>query len=457
MAIILGIESTCDETAAAVVVDGFDVRSNVVASQVELHSRYRGVVPEIASRAHIENILPVLREATDFLPPHEPPVLPPLPPGEVSGISDCPRSGRGEGERQAPTSSQQSLNLKSQISDLKSEISNAQLNQGSRLSIPLTPALSRSAGSVQARRERGQNAGLSQIDAIAVAYRPGLIGSLLIGVTAAKTLAWALGKPLIGVDHVHAHLYSVVLESNQQPPMPAVGLVCSGGHTALYHVKNWFDVTLIGSTIDDAVGEAYDKVAAILNLGYPGGPVIDRLAATGDPAAIKFPRTLLDRDSLDFSFSGLKTAVLYHVRGVPRRGEHVKSEPTPQLSTGELANIAAGFQAACIDVIAEKLRRAVAKVGARSVIVGGGVSANQGLRAAMKRFGLPVFFPPMRYCTDNAAMSAGLAQIYYDRGAFSDLSLDAITFSQFIAGTPNPTAYVIHAMPLTTRRGRNGR
>jgi N6-L-threonylcarbamoyladenine synthase len=360
MATILGIESTCDETAAAVVVDGFDVRSNVVASQVELHARYRGVVPEIASRAHIENILPVIREATDpaLCLPH-------------------PRvQGRGEGE----------------------------LREG----------------------------GFSGIDAIAVAYRPGLIGSLLIGVTAAKTLAWALGKPLIGVDHVHAHLYSAILETNLQPPMPAVGLVCSGGHTALYHVKTWFDVTLIGSTIDDAVGEAYDKVSAILNLGYPGGPVIDRLAATGDPAAIKFPRTLLDRQSLDFSFSGLKTAVLYHVRGVPRRGEEVKSEPARKLGDHEITDIAAGFQAACIDVITEKLRRAVARVGARSVIIGGGVSANQGLRTAMKRFGVPVFFPPLRYCTDNAAMSAGLAQVYFDRGEFSDLSLDAVTFSKFI-------------------------
>src|SRR5438874_7992387 len=215
MPIILGIESTCDETGAAVVVDGVDVRSNVVASQVELHAKYRGVVPEIASRAHIENILPVLRES---------------------------------------------------LEDAKMQ--------------------------------------LEDIDAVAVAHRPGLIGSLLIGVTAAKTLAWSLGKPLIGIDHVHAHLYSVTLESNQQPKFPAVGLVCSGGHTALYRVGSWTDVELIGSTIDDAVGEAYDKVAAILGLGYPGGPIIDKLAVDGDPKAVRFPRTMLDRESLDFSFSG---------------------------------------------------------------------------------------------------------------------------------------------------------
>ncbi len=193
------------------------------------------------------------------------------------------------------------------------------------------------------------------VDAVAVAHRPGLIGSLLIGVTAAKTLAWVLGKPLIGVDHVHAHLYSVVLEKNLHPPMPAVGFVCSGGHTALYEVRDWMNVAMIGSTIDDAVGEAYDKVSAILNLGYPGGPMIDRLAEKGDPQAIRFPRTLLDRDSLDFSFSGLKTAVLYRVRGVPRRGDNVKSEPTPPLSeTGNPTTSPRGFQAACIDVITEE-------------------------------------------------------------------------------------------------------
>lgn len=342
MSTILGIESTCDETGASVVVDGFEVRSNVVASQVELHAKYRGVVPEIASRAHIENILPVVRESLG-----------------------------------------------------------------------------------QAR------IGLADVDAVAVAHRPGLIGSLLIGVTAAKTLAWALEKPLIGVDHVHAHLYSVRLENNVAPPMPAVGLVCSGGHTALYRVNDWLDVTLVGSTIDDAVGEAYDKVAAILGLGYPGGPILDRLAEQGNPRAIRFPRTLLDRESLDFSFSGLKTAVLYHVRGVPKRGEDVKAEPNPALDEKSLSDLAASFQAACIDVIAEKLKRAARRFDAKSIIIGGGVSANRGLRAALKSFHLPVFFPPVQYCTDNAAMSAGLAHIYFRQQRFSDLALDAVTYSQF--------------------------
>src|SRR5450432_3966403 len=204
--LILGIESTCDETAAAIVADGFDVRSNIIATQNELHAKYRGVVPEIASRAHIENLLPVIEESL--------------------ATAAC---------------------------------------------------------------------GLAQIDAIAVAHRPGLIGSLLIGVTAAKTLAWALQKPLIGVDHVHAHLYSVMLEKNKTPDMPAVGLVVSGGHTALYEIKSWTDITLIGSTIDDAVGEAYDKVASILDLAYPGGPIIDQLAPLGDPMAVRLPRSLMAR------------------------------------------------------------------------------------------------------------------------------------------------------------------
>jgi N6-L-threonylcarbamoyladenine synthase len=404
MSTILGIESTCDETAAAVVVDSTRVLSSVVASQVELHAKYRGVVPEIASRAHIENILPVIREAI-----------------EVAGVS------------------------------------------------------------------------LDQLDAIAVACRPGLIGSLLIGVTAAKTLAWALGKPLIAVDHVQAHLYSVMLDEATRtseapdvhpglPPrsratgmvadkedvpllsepgkratsplvalinpgeatatgeapdvhpglrldFPAIGMVCSGGHTALYHVRSWSDITMIGSTIDDAVGEAYDKVAAILGLGYPGGPIIDRLARDGNPQAIRFPRTLLDHDSLDFSFSGLKTSVLYHVRGVPTRRDPQPARPAP--TEAEIRDIAASFQAACIDTITKKLTRAIDQFGANSVIIGGGVSANRGLRAVLARFRLPVHFPLMNYCTDNAAMIGGLGQVLFNAGVFSELGLDAITYSQF--------------------------
>jgi N6-L-threonylcarbamoyladenine synthase len=334
---ILGIESTCDETAAAVVTDGIAVRSNVVSSQVDLHARYRGVVPEIASRAHIENILPVIRESL-----------------EIAGLT------------------------------------------------------------------------LKDIDAFAVSHRPGLIGSLLIGVTAAKTLAWAMHKPLIGVDHVHAHLYSVRLEHDPEVKFPAIGLVCSGGHTALYHLDNFLDVKLIGTTLDDAVGEAYDKAAAILGLGYPGGPVIDALAQRGNPKAINFPRSTLSRDSLDFSFSGLKTSLLYHVRGLPGKPREIPFDPAK-----DLPDICASFQAACVDVLTEKIRRAAGRFDARSVILGGGVSANHGLRAAMAKFGLPAYFPPLKYCTDNAAMIAGLADLLLKDGRTSGLDLDAITYSQF--------------------------
>jgi N6-L-threonylcarbamoyladenine synthase len=372
---ILAIESTCDETGAAIVESGTRVLSNIVASQVDLHARYRGVVPEIASRAHIENILPVISEAT-----------------QTAGID------------------------------------------------------------------------LTEIDAIAVAHRPGLIGSLLIGVTAAKTLAWFLNKPLIGVDHVHAHLYSVCLgdpqcfsrvardarpplspspctqgegrgEGSSHPnvrpqniPMPSIGLVCSGGHTALYHLQNFLDVKLIGSAIDDAVGEAYDKVAGILGLGYPGGPILDSLAAHGNPKAINFPRSRLSRHSLDFSFSGLKTSVLYHVRGFQGR-----ERDATKLSESELRDIAASFQAACVDILVEKIHRAADQTGAKSVIIGGGVSANRGLREALSNFPIPVFFPPMRYCTDNAAMTAGLAHVLLEAGKTNELDLDAIPFSQLSA------------------------
>jgi N6-L-threonylcarbamoyladenine synthase len=339
MSVILGIESTCDETAAAVVTDGRRVASSVVASQAEVHAKFRGVVPEIASRAHVEAIGPVLREAV-----------------AAAGVST------------------------------------------------------------------------DQLDAVAVAARPGLIGSLLVGVTAAKTLAWAIGKPLVAVDHVQAHLYSVLLDNDAAVAFPAVGLVCSGGHTALYHVRSWADVELIGSTIDDAVGEAYDKVAAILGLGYPGGPILDRLAASGDARAVKLPRSMLERESLDFSFSGLKTAVLYHVRGVPSRREPHPSKPPP--SEAEVADIAASFQAACVGVLAEKIRRAVEQVGARSVIVGGGVSANRGLRAALESFSVPCHFPALRYCTDNAAMIAGLGDVHLAAGRVAGLDLDAVTFSE---------------------------
>ncbi len=341
MSTILAIESTCDETGAAVVVDGVDVRSNVVASQVEIHARFRGVVPEIASRAHIENILPVIRESLDQ--------------------AAC---------------------------------------------------------------------GFADLDAIAVAHRPGLIGSLLIGVTAAKTLAWSLRKPLIGVDHVHAHLYSVMLKKTgtSEISFPSIGLVCSGGHTALYHLKSWTEIELIGSTIDDAVGEAYDKVAAILGLGYPGGPIIDQLAAEGDSAAIRFPRSMLGRDSLDFSFSGLKTAVLYHVRGVP--GQDITPPP---LNDRSLRDLCASFQAACIDTLIAKLKRALKETeGDRRSSSAAACRRIADCAAVLEEFRRARPFSGNEpISTDNAAMTAGLANVLLERGRVAALELDAVTYSQF--------------------------
>jgi len=313
------------------VVDGRRVLSSTIATQDHLHAVYRGVVPEIASRAHIENILPVLETC----------------------LKDAGKT-------------------------------------------------------------------LDDIDAIAVAQKPGLIGSLLIGVTAAKALAWTLGKPLVGVDHVRAHLYSVLLDSEKQIEFPAVGMVCSGGHTAMYLIKSWTDITRLGGTIDDAVGEAYDKVAAMLGLGYPGGPILDKLAKTGNPRAVNFPRPLLSRDSLDFSFSGLKTAVRYHLFGYDNKlnTDRVRSE-------AELADIAASFQAACVDVIIEKLSRAMRRTGSKSLIIGGGVSANTGVRQGVMKLSKAVYVPELRFCTDNAAMIAGLGWHLYESGVRDSLSMDA--------------------------------
>lgn len=333
--LLLGIESTCDETAAAIVRNGREVVAETVASQIDLHEIYGGVVPEIASRAHIEQLLPVLKE----------------------------------------TFAEAKLNLK-------------------------------------------------DIDAVAVAARPGLIGSLVVGLTAAKTLAWAIDRPLVAVDHVHAHLYSVLLGDSPPPGFPAVGLVVSGGHTSLYRVGSWLEIEPIGRTIDDAVGEAYDKVAAILGLGYPGGPIVDRLAQQGDPRSVRFPRSMLGPESLDFSFSGLKTAVLYHVRG-----EKGREREASALSQQEVADVCAAFQAACVETLVKKIRRGAESVGARSVIIGGGVSANRGLRVAMDNFEIRVHVPPMPYTTDNAAMTAGLGSVLLEAGKVADLSLDAATTS----------------------------
>jgi tRNA N6-adenosine threonylcarbamoyltransferase len=357
---ILGIETSCDETAAAVVEDGSRVLSNIVASQYELHAEYGGVVPEIASRAHAERIMPVLKAAV-------------------------------------------------------------------------------------------QEAGLEwgDIDAVAVGHRPGLIGSLLVGVAAGKALAWSLGKPLIGVDHLHAHLYAAAMSGQGggeggegvQDCYPALGLVVSGGHTAIYLCKSPTQLERLGGTIDDAIGEAFDKVAAILGLGHPGGPAIDKLAASADAddRAFEFPISRLGPDSLDFSFSGLKTSVLYAVRGQPRprsEGGGFTRNHTA-LSPEQKRDVAASFQRAACKAVVLKLTRAHEATLARgqivrAILIGGGVSANTRLRGELvalgENLGLTVSLPPMNLCVDNAAMIGALAhRVYLDRGA-DDLTL-----------TPKPT------------------
>ena len=351
--LVLGIESSCDETAAAVVEDGRRVLSNVIASQHDLHAEYGGVVPEIASRAHVERLLPVLRQALN-----------------EAGVT------------------------------------------------------------------------LADIGAVAVGNRPGLIGSLLVGVAAAKALAWALEVPIVGVDHVQAHLYAPMLRSgapdrsradalpDHDALFPALGLVVSGGHTSIYRCDSPLDLTRIGSTIDDAVGEAYDKVAAMLGLGHPGGPLVDALAGAGDDRAFDFPISRLSPDSLDFSFSGLKTSVLYTLRGFPGM-----ENPPPAPDDQRRADICASFQRAAVAALVLKLDRAAESLRAqgvqpRSLLVGGGVSANSRLRhdAAdfARRQGLTLCLPPMAYCLDNAAMIAGLGYQRILAGQTDDMTLQAI-------------------------------
>ncbi len=331
----MGIETSCDVTAAAVVADGRNIKSSVVASQVQLHAEFGGVVPEIASRAHIEKILPVISAA----------------------------------------------------------VSEAGLQK-------------------------------SDIDAIAVANQPGLVVALIVGVTAAKTLAFVWEKPLIAVNHVHAHLQSAMLtEVNLQ--LPAVALIVSGGHTNLYECTSPLDLTLLGSTVDDAAGEAFDKVATILRLPYPGGPAIEKIAKQGDAGAIAFPRSMLDRESLDFSFSGIKTAVLYYCRGQDMKGADRVASMTEQ----EIADIAASFQAAVVYVLVEKTKRAADRTNAKTVLLGGGVAANSMLRESLlqmcEQTRRLLLVAPKPLCTDNAAMVASLAWYKYIAGDFADLSLEA--------------------------------
>jgi N6-L-threonylcarbamoyladenine synthase len=343
---ILGIETSCDETSCALVAQGRRVLSNVVASQIDLHARFGGVVPEVASRAHIEAINTVIDSAL-----------------AASG------------------------------------------------------------------------ARIADVAAVAVTNEPGLIGSLLVGLMAAKTLAWVWDVPLVGVNHVYAHAYSPALDA-EPIEYPAAALICSGGHTAIYRCTGPTELELIGTTIDDAAGEAFDKVAHILQVGYPGGPVIDRLAKAGNPKAVAFPRSFLRGGSLDFSFSGLKTAVLYHVNGTPGLKRQARApagagagKGAANLTKQELADVAASFQAAVVDVLVSKLRRAAKVTGAKTLILGGGVSANSALRQAAKDLAekcrCTLRMPQLCYCVDNAAQTAGLAWHYLRSGRTADLDLEA--------------------------------
>lgn len=341
--LILGIETTCDETSAAVVRDGREVLSNVVSSQIDLHAKFGGVVPEVAARAHLESLNLIVEEAL-----------------RRAGVTDA----------------------------------------------------------------------ATQLEGVAVANCPGLIGCLLVGTAAAKGYAFAWQKPLLAVNHVQAHLYSVLLQDDtapkvETPAFPAVGLVMSGGHSSLYHVAGFQELRRIGQTQDDAVGEAFDKVAAILQLGYPGGPLIDQLAEEGDPHGVKLPVSHLDKESLNFSFSGLKTAVLYLVNG--RQG---RERDASALSRQQKADVAATFQRVAAEMLVEKIRRAARRFETRSILVGGGVSANRAIRKAVVGLGqeldIPVYIPPMRYCTDNGAMIAGLGYELLRAGRVASLALETV-------------------------------
>lgn len=331
MSKILGIDTSCDDTSIAVVDSGTTILSNIVASQVDVHHRYGGVVPELACRKHIEAVGPVYQAALD-----------------EAGVA------------------------------------------------------------------------LADIDILAVTRGPGLIGALLVGLSFAKSLAYASGKPLIPVNHLEGHICSAFLEAPDLA-CPFVCLVVSGGHTDLYYCAAPGSYHLLGQTRDDAAGEAFDKVSKLLGLGYPGGPVIDRLAREGDPKAIRFPRAYLEKDSLDFSFSGIKTAVLHYVR---------KHTSTP------MADLAAGFQQAVVDVLVAKTLAAARQCEASRVVVTGGVAANSQLRremqAACAEAGLQVVIPRPRLCTDNGAMIAAAAHGRMHRGhaqltGESLLALDATT------------------------------
>ncbi len=330
--LILGIETSCDETAAAVVADGRRILANVVATQFELHAQYGGVVPELAARRHLENILPVIQAALD-----------------QAGVS------------------------------------------------------------------------LRDIDGFAVTQRPGLIGALVIGMAVAKALAFTLQKPLVGVHHLKAHILAAFLTDTPPPAFPFVALVVSGGHTNLYQVRSFQDMELLGRSRDDAAGEAFDKIAKLMGLGYPGGAAIEALAARGNPGAFALPRPRIPKEPLTFSFSGLKTAVVYQL----------KKQPEILQDAAAQADLAASFQEAVVDSLVSRAMLALKLTQNRRLVLSGGVAANGRLRqvlaAQAQTAGLELFLPPPSLCTDNAAMVAALGYHLLKAGDRLDLAADVFS------------------------------
>ena len=325
----LAIESSCDETAAAVMLEGREVLSNIISSQIEIHKQYGGVVPEIASRHHLEN---------------------------VNTVVD------------------------------------------------------------QALKEAG--ATIDDVDMIGVTYGPGLVGALLIGLATAKAYALAADKPLIGVHHIQGHISANYIEHRDLEP-PFMSLIISGGHTNIVEVTGYNQCRVLGGTRDDAAGEAYDKVARVLGLGYPGGPLIDRLAKQGDPHAVEFKRVFLEKGSLDFSFSGIKTGVLNYINSEKQAGREINQ-----------ADVAAGFQAAVLDVIVAKTVKAAKDMHKDKIVLAGGVASNSRLREMMseecEKNGIKLYYPSPVLCTDNAAMIGCAAYYKYIAGERDELTLDAI-------------------------------